>query len=378
MNATRNKQLSKRWFPALVLGMAAYFLATGTSVAQGPVTVNCPAESINAALVGAAPGTLITVNGICVEDVTIMRDGVTLLGGAGGGVTGLTGDAIDIFAQGAVIDNLTVSNGPGAGIRVLNNGAVRIQNSTIESNAQSGVDAGNGGFADIDNSTIRFNGVCEVAAFDGGVARLTNNTITSIQPDGNICAAVDAFRGRIRMAGGNTVQNTTPTGFAIDVFNDGMFRQSGGHDIVSGDVSIGAHSFADFRDVNIDGNVEVFSRNSLLRLQDQGSVPNNVSVTGDININETNIASINSSALVGGTVNCNGGSLFGSPGLPNIINCPAPLHVLRSDGSAQILVQETTGVASPRNLFELRNNGPVGFNMFNTNTNQRLNMIRKP
>ncbi len=49
----------------------------------------------------------------------------------------------------------------------------------------------------------------------------------------------------------------------------------------------------------------------------------------------------------------------------------APLHVLRTDGSAQVLVEETTVAVSPRNMFELRNNGPVGFNMFNTDTNQR-------
>jgi hypothetical protein len=47
------------------------------------------------------------------------------------------------------------------------------------------------------------------------------------------------------------------------------------------------------------------------------------------------------------------------------------LHVARADGTAQIFVEETTGVTSPRNMFELRNNGPVGFNMFNTDTNQR-------
>jgi hypothetical protein len=49
----------------------------------------------------------------------------------------------------------------------------------------------------------------------------------------------------------------------------------------------------------------------------------------------------------------------------------APLHVFRNNGTAQILVQEVTPITQPRNLFELVNNGPVGFNMFNTNTNQR-------
>ncbi len=378
MNVTRNKPLSKRWFPALVLGVAAYVLALGTSVAQGPVTVNCPAESINAALGGATPGTIITVNGICMENVTFPsgQDGVTLQGGPGG-VTGIAPGvpAINIFAHGAVIDDLTVSGGAFDGIRVSNNGDVTVQNSTIESNAGSGVNAVNGGFAFIDNNTIRFNGECEVVTFDAGMARLTNNTIVSTQPDANICSALGVFRARMRLAGGNTVQNITATGFAIDVFNGATFRQSGGHDIVSGPVSIGAHSFADFRDVAITGNVDMFRGNSFLRMRDQGSVPNNVSVTGNINIGETNAANFRSGAqspLISGNINCNSGTLFGSPTvlLPGTINCPAPLHVLRSNGTAQILVEETTAAVSPRNMFELRNNGPIGFNMTNSNLAQ--------
>jgi len=42
------------------------------------------------------------------------------------------------------------------------------------------------------------------------------------------------------------------------------------------------------------------------------------------------------------------------------------LHVWRSNGTAQILAEETSGTTAPRNMLELRNNGPVGFNMQNT------------
>ena len=104
MKVTRKKPLSKAWFLALVLGIAGYFLTPGTSQAQQLATVNCPAESIQAAIDAATPGgpLIITVNGICSENVTIERDRVTLLGGANGGVAGQTlgRGAIDVFAHG--------------------------------------------------------------------------------------------------------------------------------------------------------------------------------------------------------------------------------------------------------------------------------------
>ena len=44
----------------------------------------------------------------------------------------------------------------------------------------------------------------------------------------------------------------------------------------------------------------------------------------------------------------------------------APLHVLRSDGSAQLHVEETNGAAADRTLFEIENNGAALFNMTNS------------
>ncbi len=45
-----------------------------------------------------------------------------------------------------------------------------------------------------------------------------------------------------------------------------------------------------------------------------------------------------------------------------------PLHVARSDGSARILVQDTTAVTARRFLMDLENNGPTGMHLTNTNT----------
>jgi hypothetical protein len=45
--------------------------------------------------------------------------------------------------------------------------------------------------------------------------------------------------------------------------------------------------------------------------------------------------------------------------------------VARTDGTAQILAEETNVTVAARNMFQLSNNGPIGFNMLNTNTSQR-------
>jgi hypothetical protein len=49
----------------------------------------------------------------------------------------------------------------------------------------------------------------------------------------------------------------------------------------------------------------------------------------------------------------------------------SPIHVMKADGTAQVLVEETNAAVAARSLFNLNNNGPVGFNMLNTDTNEQ-------
>ena len=48
----------------------------------------------------------------------------------------------------------------------------------------------------------------------------------------------------------------------------------------------------------------------------------------------------------------------------------APLHVASAAGNTKIRVEETNATVAARSLYELYNNGPVGFNMFNTDTGE--------
>jgi hypothetical protein len=49
-------------------------------------------------------------------------------------------------------------------------------------------------------------------------------------------------------------------------------------------------------------------------------------------------------------------------------NQTASLRIRRNNGTAKLLVQEQSGTVASRRLLELRNNGPIGFAMINTNT----------
>jgi hypothetical protein len=365
-----NTHSLRTWFPKLLLGLSLYALATSTSHAQ---VVNCPGDSISATVAAAPPGPVfITINGICIESFAIDRDNVHLLNGVGGGVTGPGPNfiAIVVAAQRVVISNLTISGGAAAGIVVTDNASVDILNSTIQSNANTGVAVLRGAFARLVNNTISGNGSVvpssEVTVTDSGTARLEGNFIVSTLADRNVGAGVGIFRDAfVRMRGGNSITNTTVTGAAIQAFHGSTFRQDGGVDTVSGNVEVGNGSNMEFRDAAITGNASAF-HNSVLRLR-------NSSVTGEVFVNETNVLSVASGfgpLVVNGTVHCDGGTLFGSANVvATAIDCPAPVHVLRADNTARILVEETAPNVTQQ-LFTLQNNGDVGFGMVNTNTAQ--------
>jgi hypothetical protein len=363
------------WLPKLILGLALYVLATATSFAQ---VVNCPGDLIQAAINAAPPGPVsITINGVCTENIVIGRDNVQLFGGTGGGVTGAsTFNAITVLgASGVRIQDLSVSNGGGAGIVLLENAGATINNVTIADNAGTGLFVRQGSFARVENNThISGSGFCEVQISEAGNVWMQDTTIVSNQPDVNVCVGLGIYRdASVRLLGTNSITNTTMTGFAIDVFHGSTLRQSNGHTTVSGNVEVGTESNMDFRDADITGNANVLF-NSVLRFRDQGTVPSNVTVTGDIFVNETNVLQFSSlgPTTINGTIHCNGGTLFGKDNVTGAtLDCPAPLHVLRADGSAKILVEELNAAAAPRNMFELRNNGPIGFNMLNTDSNVR-------
>lgn len=299
------------------------------------ITVDCTAGTITDALREAPPGgrLIITVEGNCVENVTITRDDVTLQGGSGVVDGQITIDG----ARRVVINDLKVT-GALHGILAVNNATVTVQNSIIEQNILSGIVARYGAFALIQDNTIEYNGECGILVSDSGHVNMLNNTIVSNFGDVNICSAVAAYRdARIRMLGGNEVTQEDLAGYALDIEHGSTFRQQNGHDTIVGRVIVFNTSNADFRDVAITGTAPApgapfgspflaigADLNSVLRLRYQGGVPGNVTVSGDIIVGLESLGDFRSSALINGNVVCDRGVINGSLNVipPNtIIGC---------------------------------------------------------
>lgn len=301
------------------------------------VTVNCGTDTISAALANASPGgrLTITVNGVCVEDVTIERDRVTLKDGTVSG-TGAMQPVIQILgARGIVIDNMTVQNGATHGVFANNNADVTITNSTVQNNGQDGVQLRWGAFGDIRGSHISGNAECAVSPRDGANVLLANNPlITTAQPDAGICSTIGAYRTTtVRLAGGNTITNTGG-GAAMDIIQGSAVRAQSGVDTVSGQVFISRLSNVDLRNTNITGNMSV-TNGAWLRVRAPSSV------TGNIFIDSMSLAQFQGVPTINGPVICGSSqsvgigtdpSFFLNLVVPPSPTTPFPLNVVTSQG----------------------------------------------
>lgn len=299
------------------------------------VAVNCGTDTISTALAHASPGgrLTITVNGVCVEDVTIERDRVTLKDGTVSG-TGAIQPVIQILgARGIVLDNMIVQNGATHGVFATNNADVTITNSTVQNNAQDGVQLRWGAFGDIRGSTISGNAECAVSPRDGANVLLANNPlITTTQPDAGICSTIGAYRTTtVRLAGGNTITNTGG-GAAMDIIQGSAVRAQSGVDTVTGQVFISRLSNVDLRNANITGNMSVTS-GAWLRVRAPSSV------TGNIFIDSMSLAQFQGVPTINGPVICGSSQSVGIGTDPNFFlnlvvppspATPFPLNVVTS------------------------------------------------
>ena len=142
------------------------------------IKVKCDkGQSVQSALDSLSGPAIITVTGICHENLVIKNDDVTLQGG--------TYDAPDsarstIFVEGArrvAITGVTVRGGL-AGVRAFQGASLTLENSTIEENESCGVHAFTGSSVSVDSCTIQKNNGQGVIAADNSNLALTNSTIT--------------------------------------------------------------------------------------------------------------------------------------------------------------------------------------------------------
>ena len=165
-------------------------MLAGAQVPQ-KVTVDCPGQSIQAAI-DAAPVNLpltVTITGTCTQNVTIDRNDVTLQApigpGPGAGITAKDSGkpVIEVGGTGITLNNLTLTGGS-TGLR-LDFGATVTSSTGLTITGSTGNGVGLSG-ADLDMfyATISNAGSSGVAASSGSVAVLNSVTITGSAHDG--------------------------------------------------------------------------------------------------------------------------------------------------------------------------------------------------
>ena len=165
---------------------------------------------------------VVVVRGICSENVVIDRDDVTLRGHeGGGGVTGPDPSMDTILIDGArrvVIENLTVSGGRN-GVTFSQGSSGTVDNCTVQNTGGHGIRI-EGGSATVINSTISHNFAAGIMLEGGGSGRIgiTNsnqyagNTISTNGGDG-----IHLQYGATASIGGNTISgNGTDPSTLID------------------------------------------------------------------------------------------------------------------------------------------------------------------
>jgi hypothetical protein len=263
---------------------------------------------------------VVVIRGTCVQDVTVKRDDVMLVGETGAAVHGTI--AI-VGARRVAIRQLMVT-GPGAGVVGTDNAAFTVQDSFLERNATDGItvrngahatlrrnsisyngqeavidrgrgiDVRHGGSVDASNNTILNNRSDGVGVFNGSYARLTENTIEGNGRRSAGEAGIQVNRSRVR-AHGNTVANNTGIS-ALIVVNHSDYRTGSGlntadfpdnefpferiaHPVGQHEgqtllaLDVNNSSYGDFRQVHIVGSIVVGDQ-SMMQLRGDQVPPN--------------------------------------------------------------------------------------------------------
>ena len=176
----------------------------------------------------------IQVKGTCNENVTIVRDDITLIADPlGGTVNGPDPDqsTIDVRAGRTVIDGLTVTGGR-VGISISGSGGSAIRNCTVQNTGWNGIVFYHSGHGTVDNCTIQNNGYNGIS-IEGARAIVTNSTISFNGRTGIQVLLGGSARIGITSGGqyaGNTIS---------DNYGSGIFLYAGGSAYIGGNTITG-------------------------------------------------------------------------------------------------------------------------------------------
>ena len=290
------------WKTTSVLALVALTTASAeASLLQAPpfqpamtLTVNCP-DSIQAAVDQAVPGTplTITVDGICIEEVVITTDDVTVQGNniiddhVIGGFT-ITG------AQRVTIKSLTIRDGT-IGVFASRGAAVILDDIFVSGQSDTGILLSRNAYADIFGSTVEnpASGDNALILNDGATVRASNSTFSSANGASNTGAAVGLYRSASARFDGDNFFENDGGGLAFEILHTSNLRVQGGTNFVSGNGFVGNNSAASLREVNVNGDITV-TRDSNLNLRANSPV----TVDGTVTIRDQSLLSTSGSNIV--------------------------------------------------------------------------------
>jgi parallel beta-helix repeat protein len=216
----------KGWI--IVAGLAS--LSLGAPARAGTLTVNCPGDSLQAAVELAVAGDTIQVTGTCTESVLIRNEQVRIAldGQSVATISPTSGHAaFTVRGKGITIRNFTITGGPGAGIWVNRGSNAVITQNHIYAMGGNGVTVNQLSFAVIRNNNIHDNAGDGIAISETSDSRIgfdqnydTAASPNTIQSNGGRGITVSGS-SKARIVG-NTIAGNTG-------WHRGLQERSGGH-----------------------------------------------------------------------------------------------------------------------------------------------------
>lgn len=267
------------------------------------VRIECPLDSINAAIANSPSGgnLVVLINGTCDQAVNVVRDRVALRGGTAGVLRAPAGAAAITVggAQNVEVSGLTVVAAPGfEGIRAERNADVRILNTAVADNGAGpgaiGIFGTSGASVNIASSQVTGSVggmILGVTLSDGATGRMQGTTVTlSAGTDGAVYLSRQSTL--LMRGGGNFVSHTVPGNAAFGATNGSSLRVdqrgSAPSDTFNGRFYLTQGANADVRDAIINGSVQVRSQAGLRLSDETRNAPYKLTVSGGpITIDDT-------------------------------------------------------------------------------------------
>jgi parallel beta-helix repeat protein len=261
-------------------------LASCEAQAQGFARrVNCArGQTITRALqsFGENPIT-IRVEGTCNENVSIVRDDVTLIAAPSGGTVNGTDpnkDTIITYGSRTVIDGLTVTGG-GSGIVAV--GGMAVRNCVVQNAGRSGIAFYQGGQGTVDKCTVQNNGDFGIY-IEAASATVTNSTISSNKKAGILVNLSGGARIGVTTQpayAGNTISNNGGSGILVAASSSasigGNTINGNGTDLSSKfgvfgiEIARASASVVGFNSVTGNSGSGIFARSSSVQIGEPGS-----------------------------------------------------------------------------------------------------------